>query len=231
MFKKNLLFIVLFSISLFSCKGKEKISQYKMDNLSSFIYASQDFLDEILSSKNNSLVFIGSENCSSCILARPYLEQYIKITNQVIFWVDTHVFNNLKDKYSLYSYSSSTLLIIKEGKVNSIIPYSSNNYSSQQYINKLLSSKIKQDKYILNDIDEFIYSSTFSMCSLSFKTNAYLNDLIDEKILNSFYFSTSYSSFSNEDYIFFDKEKILPSQLSEYQLNQIEEDKILCQII
>lgn len=207
------LFIILFiPLLLCSCdSSSSKLTIEKNENISSFIKIDSSLLISSYNSKKDFVLYIGDASCSSCLISHSFIENYIKVTNSLIYFITSEDFLLSKKTLNLPSYDSSSLLFISESIVKDKITYSKKIYSSQpsfnNEINKRLSSSFINN---VNDFNEISYDSWSTMYSFDFSSCSTMEDSLNkgDKIL----LSKNLSCYPSSEY----KEKLLNQEMSSF---------------
>ena len=174
--KKLSLVTIIIPLLLTGCKQTDRYIHYKNGDMvfsSSETYFktidSKTLFHQIINSNDSVTFYYGLEGCSSCEEVKSHLTQYIKKTNQYIYYVSSSVIdlNTLDIGYTDFKISS--LYLFDNGKL--IKEFNKDALNNPKMIKNNLSKLYKEtNTYIFdNDINFIRYMS-------SNKGNAYLID-------------------------------------------------------
>lgn len=210
----KLILPILLLTSFSSCSKKDKAILLQKENVDSFVYIKNDELDDLINSKNDFVLVVGQEGCSTCDLIKPIITSYIKKYQYIIYWVEIDEYKKVAPSYSLDSdIMSSTVLIFNDGKMQKKLSYEKYLYYDIDNFELTMEKEVKSSHiFSLNDYESFIYSSSFNMLKTNYSSDKTLENKIIEDNINVLYawnkcldcidfsnnFLTSYMSKSNK---------------------------------
>lgn len=188
--RKNKLLINLFSISLLtlslcSCsKNDNRILSRRIKGIDSFIYISDQELLDLLKHKQDFILVVGEDGCSSCEYIKTPFYSYIKKYESIVYWIEYPLYQKACDKkeYNLNTnVLSSTVLIFDDGIEKIHIDYDSSIYFSKDKLDYTLSKYISpKGVYDINDYESYKYNEEVVMYKQDLETRDKLNQLIKQ---------------------------------------------------
>lgn len=182
--------VLLASSLLFSCSNSKKSSliiPHKLEAISSFVSIEEDYLKRLLDSEQDLILYVGDDSCSSCVSSRRYMDQYIKDTENIIYHIESDLYQNVQKISSnnelIYNLptlkTTPTLILIKEGDVVYSKSYSDDAtlFTSASKLSSTLAKYISNNGiYLANDFTkEEANAGSYRTCYYYFDFSKYDN--------------------------------------------------------
>lgn len=168
-------FITLFS--LISCNNiNKKAFIMQKDNIDTFVYVNELELDSLLYQKQDFILVLGQNGCSTCDIIKPNLIRLIKKKNYIIYWAEINEYLKLASKYNIDDKTySATVQVYKNGQILKSLPYEKNLYYDEDQLEFTLSKYTTPSNiYLINDYIDYSYTNDYKMLRLDLSS---FNDL------------------------------------------------------
>lgn len=180
-------FLITFNLS--GCQNsniKNKIGINQKEGIDKLIWVDERELIDFVSQKRNFILYVGQQGCQSCNQIIPTINQYISLTNRIIYWIEYSDYlsaeESLKnsDGFQLNPIiSTGSAIIFNQGKISKILEYSTSFYTSVNNLKKEIDKYTYNSNYFnLNDLTETNYMDSYNMYKLSEETYTTLKNFI-----------------------------------------------------
>ena len=185
-FKKLLIFPLILTLFGTSCSNNEKIYVEQKENIDSFVYLSNQELTSLINNKQDFVLVVGENGCSTCELIKPVIIDYLTKYEYIIYWIENRTYQTVVDKfidsdgYSLKAnIDSASILLFNNGKTKEVIEYNQNLYFSDSKFELTLENKITGSHlYSLNNLTSFSYSPKQKMYRVDLSLTEELDTII-----------------------------------------------------
>lgn len=188
--KLNKLLVFPLILTLFgtSCSNHKNIYIDQKENIDSFVYVDNSGLTSLINNKQDFVLVVGENGCSTCEIIKPVLIDYIKKYEYIIYWIENNIYQKVVDKfvdsdeYSLKAnIMSASIILFDNGITKEVIEYDENLYYSDSKLELTLENKInKSNIYSLNTLEKFQYSKAYSMYRYDYSSTTDLDNKIKE---------------------------------------------------
>jgi thiol-disulfide isomerase/thioredoxin len=190
--KFNKLLIFPLTLSLFggvSCSNKNKITIEQKENIDSFVYLNDNDLSSLITSKQDFVLVVGENGCSTCEIIKPVIIDFIKKYEYIIYWIENKNYQNVVDKFIESkdvqldaNIMSATIILFDNGSTKEVIEYTDNLYYSESKLEVTLENRIQKSHiYSLNKLEAFDYSKKMKMYKYDLSSTEELEEKIKEK--------------------------------------------------
>ena len=187
-FRKILIFPLLITLFGTSCSNKSKIIIDQKEDIDSFVYVNDNELSTFITNKQDFILVVGENGCSTCEIIKPVIIDYIKKYEYVIYWIENKNYQNVVTKFASSddqslkaNIMSATIILFDEGKTKEVIPYDDNLYYSDSKLELTLENKITgSNVYSLNTFTPFSYTKKTTMYQIDYSSTEDLDKKINE---------------------------------------------------